>query len=338
MSQTVELIVEGQNPRPADARTVGVVIPTYNASKHWPELEASLAFQGIPPQKVLIVDSTSVDSTRDLARRSGYRVVCIPKEEFGHGATRQLACGYLPEAEYLVFMTQDAVLDQPDSIERLCDSLSDLTVGLAFGRQIPRREAGPIERHARLFNYPMVSQVRTLGDRSELGIKATFCSNSFAVYRRSALEQVGGFPQDVLFGEDAYVAAKMLLAGWKVAYRADAAVVHSHTFTVWQEFQRYFDIGVHHHRESWLLEEFGHAGSEGARFVLSELRYLRTSRAVRLIPLAFLRSVTKLIAYRLGSIEHKLPLSLNRLLSMSPSFWPEHTAVVPLRRNSQSTK
>ena len=88
---------------------------------------------------------------------------------------------------------------------------------------------------------------------SSIGIKAAFLSNSFAAYRRSALESVGGFPSDTIFGEDTFAAAKMLLNGWKIAYSAEATVYHSHNLTFIEEFRRYFDIGVFHSREKWFM-------------------------------------------------------------------------------------
>ena len=42
---------------------------------------------------------------------------------------------------------------------------------------------------------------------------------------------VGGFPCDVIFGEDTVTAAKFLLAGWKIVYAAKAQVYHSHSYT-----------------------------------------------------------------------------------------------------------
>ncbi|VCW13919.1 hypothetical protein BANRA_01245 [Escherichia coli] len=41
-----------------------------------------------------------------------------------------------------------------------------------------------------------------------------------------------------------YYTAKAILAGYKVAYVADAVVKHSHNYSPIDEFKRYFDIGV----------------------------------------------------------------------------------------------
>ena len=83
-------------------------------------------------------------------------------------------------------------------------------------------------------------------------MKTAFNSNSFAAYRRKALKDVGGFPINTILSEDMYVTAKMLLKNWSVAYCADAKVYHSHNYTIWQEFKRYFDIGVFHAKEAWI--------------------------------------------------------------------------------------
>ena len=85
----------------------------------------------------------------------------------------------------------------------------------------------------------------------------------------------------------------------KTAYVPEARVYHSHSFTIAQEFRRYFDTGVYHHRESWLRDQFGTPSGEGKRFVISELKYL-FPRYMNLIPLALLRTISKASGYQLG--------------------------------------
>lgn len=80
---------------------------------------------------------------------------------------------------------------------------------------------------------------------------------------------------------------------WKIAYVAETWVCHSYSYTVKQDFKRYFDIGVLHAREKWLLQEFGSAGCEGSRFVRSELNYF-WPRYWWLIPSALIRTGLKL--------------------------------------------
>jgi rhamnosyltransferase len=299
--------------------TCFVVVPTLNAAKDWHHLVSPL-LEAIAPDRVLIVDSSSTDGTADLAQAAGFRVHTIARSEFNHGGTRQLAVELLPDAEILVFLTQDVEFAQPDAMSRLLEVFIDPTVAAAYGRQLPRRGATPIEAHARLYNYPEQSNVRASASREQFGFKTIFISNSFAAYRRAALMAVGGFPGDVIFGEDTITAGRLLLAGWKVAYVAEAQVYHSHSYTWTQEFKRYFDIGVLHAKEDWLLDKFGGAGGEGSRFVRSELRYLWPSSKL-FIPSAMIRTAIKLAGYKLGSSERKLSVGWKRRLSMNSSFW-----------------
>ncbi len=231
-----------------------------------------------------------------------------------------MAVEMLPHVDIVVFMTQDAVLAGKEALKKLLACFRDESVGAAYGRQLPLCDAGEIEAHARLFNYPERSRVNSVSDIPELGIKTAFISNSFAAYRRSALMAIGGFPQDLILGEDTYVAAKLLLRGWKVAYCAEAQVFHSHHFTFIQEFRRYFDIGVFHGRESWMRRELGQPQGEGFRFVKAEFNYLMARRPM-LVPVALARNAIKLLAFRLGLMERYLPLWLKLHLGLSKAYW-----------------
>jgi rhamnosyltransferase len=296
-----------------------IIIPTLNAALDWPRFSSAL-LTCATPDEVLIVDSSSTDETANLALAAGFKVCSIPRADFNHGGTRQFAAELSSDADILVYLTQDAILNGPEELTNLLAAFDDRSVAAAYGRQLPRIGAGPMEAHARYFNYSAESSVRDLGDRERLGFKTIFISNSFAAYRRAALMEVGGFPKDIIFGEDTITAAKLLLGGWKIAYVAEAKVYHSHSYTWTQDFKRYFDIGVLHARESWLLREFGGTGGEGGRFVRSELSYL-WPKHWWLIPSASIRTALKLAGYRLGRIERKLSVRWKRRLSMHRGFW-----------------
>ena len=304
----------------ADLARVAVIVPTCNAGPHWSAFSAALRSQAIPPGQVLLVDSTSDDGTYELAEAEGFQVHRIERREFNHGGTRQMALGMVPWADIVVYLTQDAVLATPDAITQLLAAFEDPAVAAAYGRQLPRPGAGPIETHARLFNYPQQSDVRDYESRHRLGIKATFMSNSFAAYRIERLVDVGGFPSNTILSEDAIVAGKLLLAGWKTAYVAEAEVYHSHRFTAAQEFRRYFDIGTLHAREKWLMLEFGLPNGEGKRFVQSELRHLARHDPWA-IPSSCLRTLCKGAGYALGKRESRLPQRLKAALAMNRSYW-----------------
>lgn len=299
-----------------------LIIPTRNAGSGWNECISAIRNQSVEPDKILVIDSTSIDDTAKLAREAGFSVEVIAPSNFNHGATRQSGVRQCSAVDIHVFITQDAILADADALKNLIAAFENPNVGMAYGRQLPRRGAGLLESHARYFNYPKKSGVRSMADRHRLGMKTVFTSNSFAAYRASALDDAGGFPGDTIVSEDMYVAARMLQKNWRLAYCADALVYHSHGYSLGQEFGRYFDIGVFNSRESWIRREFGNAESEGSRFLRSELSFVLKSNPW-LLPEAMLRTGLKFLGYRLGLLEARIPFSICKALSMQKHYWRE---------------
>lgn len=298
-----------------------VAIPVLNPGPAAQELAASIGRQTMRPAEVLVLDSESTDGWVEPFARAGARVQKVARREFDHGGTRNLGLAAAGAADAIVFLTQDALPAADDAFERLLAPLQDPRVAAVCGRQLPRPGARGYECHARLFNYPARSDVRGAEDIPRLGVKAAFISNSFAAYRVSALREIGGFPERTIFGEDTIAVAELLRRGWKLAYAADAAVYHSHDYTVGQEFRRYFDVGVFHARERGYVELLGGPSGEGLRFVRSEIAALRSEQ----VPLATLRVVARngvrWIGYRLGRVHRSIPNPVRRRISMNKGFW-----------------
>jgi rhamnosyltransferase len=309
------------DPAEISADRVALVMPTLDPARHLDALLRGLREQSFRPATFVVVDSSSTDGSPDRLRAAGAEVHVIPRSQFDHGGTRQFAVDRLPpEIEIIVFLTQDALPAGNDAIARLVAAFADPEVGVAYGRQLPRPDSGAIGAHARLFNYPDRSLTLRPEAAPGAGVKATFCSNSFAAYRRQALAVVGGFPSRTIFGEDAAVAGRMLLSGWAKAYVAEARVYHSHDYDLGQEFRRYFDVGVMHARAPWLLDSFGQAQGEGRRFVQSELRHLARHRPWA-IPSAILRNAIKFAAYQCGRREARIPGPVKRRISLNRRYW-----------------
>ena len=301
----------------------GLIIPTLNAGENFKKLLEQINSQTLQTKK-LLVDSDSTDGTDALAKSFGFEVIKVLRKDFHHGATRQFALEHLLKnfpADVVIFLTQDVFLYDENSFAEVVKIFSENNeVGLCYGRQLPHKNATTEAKFLRAFNYPEENQLRTFDDRKIFGIKAAVNSNSFAAYRVDALQNVGGFPANVILSEDMFVAAKMLMAGYKVFYSADAKVFHSHNYTAAEEFHRYFDIGVFHSRESWIRENFGSAESAGKKFV-----WIKFSTLFKKNPLecfgAFFRDGAKFLGYRLGLMEKVLPKSLCKFFSMSKNYW-----------------
>ena len=281
----------------------GLIIPTLNAGEQFKKLLEQIAAQTLPTKK-LIVDSESTDGTAELAKNFGVEVLTIPRKTFNHGATRQLALEKILPLDVIIFLTQDVLLRDDESLAKLVKIFStDKSVGLSYGRQLPHLNATNEAKFLRAFNYPPESQLRSFDDRKIYGLKTAFASNSFAAYRVEALKSVGGFPSNVPLCEDMYVAAKMLMSGWKIYYAAAAQVYHSHNYTASQEFRRYVQIGKFHAQESWIRETFGSAEGAGKKFVLMKLSALAKKNPLDCVGAIF-RDAAKFFGYRLGRLKN----------------------------------
>lgn len=298
---------------------ISIIIPTYNAEKYLPELLESLKGQTISFE-LIIIDSSSKDNTVKIAKRYTENIIVIPQDEFDHGGTRAKAA-QIAQGEILVFLTQDALPYDEHTIENIVKVFKDEKIEAAYGRQLSYKDTNLFGKHLREFNYPDATIIKKKSDIKQYGVKTAQLSNSFAAYRKSILEEVGIFKDNLILGEDVYTGAKMILAGYSLAYVSEAKVYHSHNYSVWQEFKRYFDIGVFHKTEEWILKEFGKAEGEGMKYIKSEINYLLKNGAWYLLPEFFVRNSMKYLGYKLGQKYENLPKWMIKKFSMHHRWW-----------------
>jgi rhamnosyltransferase len=316
-----------------------VIVPTYNPGKtEWEKWLRALKEQSWQPQQVLVVDSGSQDGTQTLTQAEGHTLLEVKSIDFDHGGTRQWALNTALEVaaqnlqsspDFVVFLTQDAILAEPTALEKLLEAFEYPVVAAAYGRQLPKPDATWIESFARTFNYPDLPHTVSLADREKLGIKTCFFSNAFGAYRTQALLDQGGFPIGLPLGEDTFMAGKLLISGHSLQYQAQAAVYHSHHYNGLQEFQRMFDTGVFHAQNPWLIQTFGKPEAEGFRFLKLQWQCLwRHQQSVH--PLwGILQMLTSLgikwCGYKMGKVHHLLPKSFGLYFSMYKTIWRNRT-------------
>lgn len=301
---------------------VSLVIPVLNGGQIFAECLAAIDRQDIRFDRKIVMESGSQDNSRALALAHGFEVHDVPQGTFNHGGTRSRAAAMLDD-DIILFLTQDAFLDDVESAAKLIKPFQDPNVAAVFGRQLPHRDANKLAIHARQTSYRPDTYVTSLDAGHPVGIRKCFLSNSFAAYRRSALQQIGGFPSDVIACEDMYVAAKLLKSGWKIAYAADARARHSHNYTVSEEFRRYFDTGVFHDQESWILDDFGRPESEGISVAFDQIRFLAKQGAWAMIPRSIISSGAKFIGYKLGLRHAALGRGMSRRLAMHRRYFAD---------------
>jgi rhamnosyltransferase len=300
----------------------GVLLLTRNAEKHVSRCLGPIFDSPLKP-KVLVIDTSSTDRTREIAQHLGAQIDIIKPLEFNHGATRERGRKLLG-TDIVIMLTQDAYPVDAGMLGYLVQPLLAGDAAVSYARQIPRQGAGLLESFQREFNYPAVSQIRSLAESKTYDVYTFFCSNSCAAWSNAALDQVGGFP-DILSNEDYVTVARLLSRGHRIAYVAEAQVYHSHSYTLRQEFQRYFDTGYVRAENRWIRELVGSAESRGLNFTVALLKRA-LSRQPWLVPKILALLLAKWLGYRCGFYAPYLPARFIRRASGQKYYWHSNYA------------
>lgn len=279
---------------------VDVVIPTYKPGKDLVKLVDRLMKQECKINKIIIINTLAGDDEfPDFYGYANEKIEKhdIPSDEFNHGLTRNYGIS-LSDAEYVVFMTQDAIPADNKLITELLKPFADEEVYVSYARQIPKKNCKYVEGYVRSFNYPSHDMVKTKEDFDKIGIKTIFCSDVCAAYRRNRHTELGGFPETD-FNEDMIFAYKTVMAGKKVYYASKAKVIHSHNYSYIQQYKRNVEIGKSQKEFDYIFGKIK-SEDEGLRMIKNVTGHLIKSGKWYLIPDLIISSGFKFIGYRTG--------------------------------------
>jgi len=225
---------------------VSIIIPTLNGGEIFRRCLQMLREQTYSgPVQIIIVDSGSTDGTLEFARVMADQVIEIPKKEFHHALTRNLAVQYAKYG-YCVLMVQDAIPTSKNLLELMVESLETTGCLAAYGPQVPHHDADcyaefEVLTHANyLGNVPLVQKLpeeiapELLSYESALRLARL--DNVCSIYRTNSLHQIP-FPK-VAFGEDMAWAWAVLQRKEKVFYNPQIKVFHSHNRPSQYRFKR----------------------------------------------------------------------------------------------------
>ena len=305
--------------------TIDVIIPVYKPDNTLLSLLDMLGKQTKAVQKIILMNTEksifdAFMSEEELSEKYPKACIChVTKAEFDHGKTRHEGIAK-SDADIVLCMTQDAIPADEQLVENLTKALQDEKVIAAYARQLPREDCSVMEAYMRSFNYPELSTVKSIEDLDRLKIKTFFCSNVCCAYKRELYEKMGGFIRRTIFNEDMIFAGNAIKAGYKVAYVAEAKVVHSHNYSCMQQLHRNFDLGVSQADHPEIFADAPSEG-EGVKSVIQTAKYLTSQGKWYLIPYLFAQSGFKYLGYLLGKNYKKLPRKVVLGLSMNKEYW-----------------
>jgi glycosyltransferase involved in cell wall biosynthesis len=201
---------------------ISVVIPTYNRAGHLKECLEALERQTIAKKmfEVIVVDGGSTDGTseylKERAAAGSMRLVYLEEKKKGAGAARNL--GVLnSSSEYIAFTDDDCI---PDA-----DWLSDLLESFPKDDRCAAIGGPIISAYKKNMISRYVDYCRRCRNLNFSG-KVIHLPTMNALYRRTALLEVGIFDERVIITEDIHLSQKILKKGFYLKNLDHGVVAH----------------------------------------------------------------------------------------------------------------
>ncbi len=251
-------------------------------------------------REIIFVDDGSTDETAKIAAE--FPLTCMPGAGRGPGAARNL--GWRAASGAFVWFIDADCVAEPDALARLVPHLDDSGVAGVSGSY---GIMNPESSLARLIHEEIVE--RHAGMASRVNFLATFN----VLYRRSVLEEVGGFDERYLKAQDAELSFRILAAGHALAFERGSRVKHYHP-TKWgsylrtQRQQGYWRVWLH-------LTHKGHAARDSYSNWIDHIQpplAVLAGASVVLLPLAGVRWGAPVLAGLLGVAQVPMTVRLVR--------------------------
>ena len=179
-----------------------------NEARNIAALLDSLVIQE-PPIEIIVVDAGSEDPTRDVVQRyeSQYPFVHLYIKGGTRGAGRNFGIR-MARGEAIAFIDGDAIAN-PFWIHELRQGLGTFDIVAGRSIQIGYRPFEDLERVELLVR----------------GVDVTYPSSNLA-YRKTVLQEIGGFDDWMVTAEDIDLNLRAVLAGHPIGFRTNAIIYH----------------------------------------------------------------------------------------------------------------
>ncbi|HYH54455.1 MAG TPA: glycosyltransferase family 2 protein [Solirubrobacterales bacterium] len=217
------------------ARSVAVVIPSWNSAQLLPQCLDSIAAQTVEVE-LLVIDNGSTDGSLALLEERGIEHVALPRNT-GFAAAVNLGVARV-RADAVLVLNADAVLE-PGCIEALLGQLrADPGLGGVQPRILQLEEGREMdEASARVYSAGMA--LTRDGRALELGAgeaQSPFSESAREIFgvcgaacllRRELFDGLGGYDERYFaFYEDVDLNVRARIAGWRFAYVPEAVAWH----------------------------------------------------------------------------------------------------------------
>ena len=210
-----------------------IVIRTYNEEKHLPELFRRLNEQEYQDFETIVVDSGSIDRTRDIAALRADRLIQIHKHDFTFGYSLNEGIRS-SEGRFIAIISAHAMPADRFWLANLISPLREDRTAMVYGRQQGVEQS----KFGEFLDF-----TRTFGSRKEvLRPPDFFANNANSAIRRDLWNQYM-FDETLPGLEDIDWAKHWMQKDYIVVYEPSASIYHAHEETWSQVRHRYYREG-----------------------------------------------------------------------------------------------
>ncbi len=209
---------------------ISVVVVNWNRCELLRACLASLARQSCPAAEIIVVDNGSTDGSAEMAEREFGALVIRNAENRGFCAANNQGIR-AARGKWIALLNNDAEADPGwlGALARVFENRPRL--GMAASKILVHEDPRRIDKAGHLIWPDGQNRGRGTGaldcgqfDTLEEALWPDGCA---AMYRKSMLEEIGGFDEDFFaYGDDAELGMRARLAGWQCLYVPDAVVRH----------------------------------------------------------------------------------------------------------------
>ena len=205
-----------------------LLIRCYNEEEHIEKLLRGILEQTESDLEIVVVDSGSTDNTVAIASSYPVKIISIKPEEFSFGRALNIGCKEA-QGEFIVIASAHVYPVYRDWLEHLLAPFSDPKVALTYGKQQGNEYTKYSEHQVFAKWFP---------EQSDFNQPHPFCNNANAAIRRSLWETLP-YDESLTGLEDLDWAKRAQKLEYKIAYVADAPIVHVHQETPARIYNRY---------------------------------------------------------------------------------------------------
>lgn len=250
---------------------IDIICPLYKAESYIENLHNSLLKQkNVKINSIKYILTKSSDNSELILKSKKLNYEIIGKKDFSHSLVREKAA-MKSKADIICFISQDIVIENDNWLENLVKPIINNQVEATYSRQLTKYNN--IEKYTREFNYPDKSIIKTKKDINKLGLKTFFFSDASSAVKTEIFKKLNGYDNKNLpINEDMYLAYKLIINNYKIAYQADSVVYHSHDFKLKELYNRYKLTGKFF-KENNYLDKYGTNSSGGslAKYILKRI-------------------------------------------------------------------